>query len=167
MKNLTVFVLLFLGLSLIVSDSVVSAKKKKKEPLYIDHKAYYIVPTSFMSKRGSPCSQFRYHNGSFRCFVMNVNEFIEFHDDTDDLYNTKYNRLLVFLSGVHYVNCSRKQQWPDVVKPSLWMNIIGVGDVTVTCTTEFHFLFDDIQSIMFTSRIAAIVIPKQHSYSML
>ena len=147
MKILIAVVVLLLGLSVILSDSIVNAKKKKKELLYIDHKAYYIVPTSFSFKSGSPCSQFRYHNGSFRCFVMNINKFIDYHDDTDDMYNIiKYNRLLVFLSGVHYVNYTQRQQLSD--KPSFWVNITGVGNVTIVCMSEFHFLFDDIQHIM-------------------
>ena len=136
-----------LGLSWILSDAAIYAKKKKKEQFLIDHEAYYIVPRQFSSKNGSPCSQFRYHNGSFRCFVMNISELIDYRDD--DTYSIKNNRLVVFLSGVHYINCSvnctTRQKWS--YKPSFNMTIIGVGDVTIACMTEFHFQFIDIQYI--------------------
>ena len=76
-----------------------------------------------------------------------MNEFVDYQDSVGryDLILYRFNRFIVFLSGLHYVNCTQKQQWSD--KPSFWVNIIGVGDVTVACLTEFHFLLDEIQHI--------------------
>ena len=145
MKILMIVVGLLLVLSWILNDDVHAKKKQVQED--IEFKAYYIVPTLSSTTYDSPCSQFRYHNGSFSCFVMNMNEFVDYQDSVGryDSILYRFNRLIVFLSGLHYVNCAQKQQWSD--KPSFWVNIIGVGDVTVACLTEFHFLLDEIQHI--------------------
>ena len=129
--------LLFL-LSVLFIDSVQNHKEFREL-----HKAYYITPKQLSTQDISPCIKFQYHNNSFICSVMTLNELVNYRD-TNASANShsiiyRIHRLVVFLSGQHYVNNTSRQQWSD--KPFFNGTFVGIGNVTITCVSNFLFLF--------------------------
>ena len=109
----------------------------------------YILPNNIQTfEEVLNCESYHYSNVSscYNCSMMTLNELIQVnqgHMTMDD----KCFYEIVFISGTHIVNVSHNQLLFKPTNYTLRMNLLGDGDVTILCMSEFYFKFLLIQEI--------------------
>ena len=100
----------------------------------------YLVMAEETSANAS-CAHYQYHNDSFNCSVTTINEL--FYHLSTEITSEGDVKVVVFLPGVHAINDTRNQQWSTQSYFNLTM--IGIGNVTIICISQFDFLMKNIQ----------------------
>ena len=119
---------------------------KSQVESYLD--AFYITSIRLSHQYISTCYQFlnHYHNDSFNCFVMTLDELLDYEYPNGG-YSPLNHRLVVFLPGTHVVTNSKQvKAW--FANSSVYNEtIIGLSNVTIMCRSRIRFLFSKFTHI--------------------
>ena len=107
-----------------------------------NHLEYYVMAKQ-MSANASKCTQYEYHNDSFNCSVIIINEL--FHHLNTQITSEDDIKVAVFLPGIHFISDTRNHQWST--QSYLNLTMVGIGNVTIICISQFNFLLQNIQYV--------------------